>query len=821
MIGRVERFRHDVALAARSLARSPLFVATTVLSLALGIGASAAAFAVLDAVRFRSLPFPQGERLVVIQEIPATAAGEGGGCLSTCDPSYETFAHVLRSYPFHSLDAVIGYTSGGKGLVLGDEIVPVLGGVLSPNAFALLNARPAIGRVLTAEDDRLGAPLAVVLGYGLWTSRFASDPAILGRVVKLSDSRYTVVGVMPPGFEFESGAQFWLPVVPTLDPSTRPSIRNLTVVGRLAPSATLAMLRGELSAIAPAAVATAWGEPVATKLVAAPLRDRYVASTQTHDVIFTGIVACVLLIAVANVATLLLVRTMHQERELAVRIALGGGLGNLTSYLLAQQALLVAGGAALGIALARWLLRILASLAVLDSLRPLGMEYRVDGTVIAFAVLLSVVIAIGLGLVPLEVIRSMNVQRVLRESTAGTAGGSSHALAQRAFVIAETACAAVLLVGATLMVATVLRLSRVNLGFDAGRLVQGTPSFPHGWRVKETYLPIERRILAELRALPGAASVAMRASNRLAAPGAPAELRLAGESSPLPATAVPNAAIAVSPGYFAAAGVRLVAGRDFDDGDRGTSMPVAIVNEWAARHWWPSAKAVGQRVQIDTARGASLTMTVVGVVHDNKGAQPNVLLAADGPELYRPFEQAPSAFPTFLVRSTNGLAPQALLRPTRQALIRAVPDRPLFTQLASEQVARQLGGVRSNALQILGFAAIGLLLALIGVHGVLAYTVSRRTREIGIRGALGASRAALRVMVLRDALVLVAVGLVIGLPIAAIASRYIAELLHGTRVTDVRVYVAVALVVLAASLVASWFPARRASRVDPMIALRG
>ena len=820
MTARFERVRHDLALAARSLARSPLFVATTVLSLALGLGAAAAAFAVRDAVRFRALPFPHGERLVTIQEIPIGAGQAAGACAATCDPSYETFAQVLRNHSFHSLDAVVGYTSGAKGLVLGDEIVPVLGGVVSPNAFALLNARPAIGRVLTTEDDRLGAPLAVVLGHGLWTSRFASDPAIVGRVVKLSDSRYTVVGVMPPGFEFEAGNQFWLPIVPTLDPSTRPSIRNVTVVGRLAEGATLAMLRSELSTIEPAAVATARGRPVTTTLAAAPLRDRYVASTQSHDVVFTGVVACVLLIAVANVATLLLVRTMQQERELAVRTAIGGGLGDLAGYLFAQQALLVASGAVLGIAFASWLLRVLGSLAVLDSLRPLGMEYRVDGTVIAFAIALSIVIAIGLGLVPLRVVRSLNVQRVLRESTTGAAASGGHALAQRAFVVAETACAAVLLVGATLMAATVLRLSHVDLGFDVGRIVQGTPSFPHPWRVKEIYVPLERRILAELGALPGAASVAMRASNRLGAPGAPGEIRLAGESSPLPSTAVPNAAIAASPGYFATTGVRLVAGRDFDGGDREASVPVAIVNEWAARHWWPNANAIGQRLQIDTARGASLTVTVVGVVRDNKAAQPNVLLAADGPELYRPFEQAPSAFPTFLVRATTGLAAAALLRPTRQALIRAVPDRPLFTQLASEQVAHQLGGVRTNALQILGFATIGLVLALIGVHGVLAYTVSRRTREIGIRGALGASQGALRVMVLRDAMVLVILGLAIGLPLAAFASRFLSELLHGTSVSDPLVYLFVVLVIVVASIVASWIPARRASRVDPLTALR-
>ena len=411
MIARLDLLRHELRLAARSLSRNAVFVITTVLSLALGIGASSAAFSVLDAVRFRALPFPHGERLVVIQEVPAALNGVPAACLTGCDPSYETFAQVLREHPFHSLEAVAGFTSGAKGLVLGDEIVPVLGGVVSPNLFALLNARPSIGRTFTAEDDRLGAPPMVVLSHTMWTARFAHDPAILGKVVKLSDTRYTVIGVMPAGFEFEVASQFWLPVVPTLDPSTRPSIRNLTVVARLAPSATIATLRAELSTIAPAAQLSARGQPVSTKLVAAPLRERYVASTQSHDVIFAGIVGCVLLIAVANVATLLLVRTMQQERELAVRTALGAGLGNLTIFLFSQQAMLVSAGAGLGILLASWLLRTLSSLAALDSIRPLGMDYRVDGGVAAFAVALALVIALVLGLVPLRIIRTMDFPR--------------------------------------------------------------------------------------------------------------------------------------------------------------------------------------------------------------------------------------------------------------------------------------------------------------------------------------------------------------------------------------------------------------------------
>jgi predicted permease len=803
---RLELLTNDFRLAARSLSRSPGFVATTVLSLALGIGASAAAFSVLDAVRFRALPFPSRDRLVVIQEVPTTPNGTPGTCPTGCDPTYETFAQALRDHPFRSLDAVAAFTSGAKGLVQGDEITPVLGGVVSPNVFALLGERPTIGRLFTAEDDRLGAPLAVILGHSIWTTRFGSDPAILGQVVKLSDSRYTVIGIMPAGFEFEAGSQFWLPVVPTLDPSTRPSIRNVTVVGRLAPRATLAALRAELATVEPAQQTTARGQLLVTRLVATPLRDRYVASTQSHDVIFAGVVACVLLIAVANVATLLLVRTIRQERELAVRSALGGGLKNLTSFLVAQQGMLVAGGVALGLVFSTWLLRELRSVAVLNSIRPIGMEYRIDGSVASFAVALALLIVVVLGLLPLRIVRRMDVQRVLRESTTGAIG---HGLAQRAFVVAETACAAVLLVGAALMASTVLRLARVDVGFDVARLVQGTPSFPHSWRVKETYVPVAKRILVDLGALPGAASAAIRATNRVG------EVRLAGEASPPSPAQAPRAAITISPSYFSTAGIRLLTGRTFTDADREATLPVAIVNEWAARHWWPKANAIGQMVRVD-----SVTVMVVGVVRDNKAAQPNVLLAADGPELYRPYEQAPSAFPTYIVRAADGLAAQTLLRPARLALIRAVPDRPLFTALVAEQVGNQLGGVRTNALQILGFALIGLVLALVGVHGVLAYTVSRRTREIGIRGALGASRGTLRAMVLRDALTLVAIGLLIGLPTAAFMARFIGELLHGTSVLEPTVYVAVALAVLAASLVASWVPARRASQVDPITALR-
>lgn len=819
-----ELFAHDLRHAARSLARSPGFVVTAVLSLALGIGASAAAFSVLDAVRFRALPFPDADRLMVLSEVPAGNGAPPSTCRTLCDVSYETFSQVLQRYPFRSLDAVIGFTGGLKAYDTGEETVPVQGGVVSPNVFSLLRVRAEVGRVLTAEDDRLGVSPAVLLSHNIWTNRFAQDPDILGRVIKFSDTRYTVVGVMPAGFEFERGSEIWLPAVPTLDPSTRPSIRSLSVVGRLKPGATLAQLRAELSTITPTVQLSARGQQGKTRIEAAPLRTRYVTSTQSHDTIFAAVVGCVLLIAVANLATLLLVRTLQQERELAVRAALGGGMGRLMRYLFAQHLLIVAGGAVLGLVFAQWSLGVLRSLAVLGSIRPPGMEYRIDGHVVVFAVLLSILIVAVLGLVPARLVRRLDVQRVLRES-APSGGGSLRAaarggMAQQLFVVAQIACAAVLLTGAGLMAKTVLRLASVDLGFDNAQLVQGTPSFPHPWRVKETYLPVSERILAELKTIPGAASATMRAYTRLGTRSGSAEVRLQGTDTPLPTSIAPQGVIAVSPEYFETMGVKMVRGRTFSALDRETTIPVAIVNEWAARRWWPGADPIGRMFRIDTAPGEGVMMTVVGVARDNKGAQPNVLLAEDGPELYRPYEQAPSAFPTYLVRADSRIAPASLLKPSRTVLVAAVPDRPLFLSLSSEQVSRQLEGVRTNALQILGFALAGLLLALVGIHGVLAYTVRRRTREIGIRGALGATGGQLRLMILTDAALISVIGLAIGLPIAAASTRLIRDLLHGTSATDPATYAVVGVVILVVSLVASWLPAHRAARVDPVTALR-
>jgi predicted permease len=734
----------DLRSTLRSLARSPGYLATVVASLALGIGAAAAAFGVVDAVRLRALPFPDANRLVVLWEHPAKA-----DCASGCDISYETYANLLQAHPPGALDALAAFTAGGKTLGTTGEPLLVLGGIASPNLFALLHVRPALGRGFSEADDRLGVPLVTVLSHALWTSQFGADPAIVGKTIKLSDSHYTVIGVMPAGFDFELRSQFWLPVVPTLDPSTRPSIRSVNLIGRLAPGRTLAQLNAELAALDPALLARGPASEAggALRVSAAPLRSRYADSTRSHDLIFAGIVACVLLIACANVANLVLVRTLHQLRELAVRSALGARAGRLARGLLAQHALVVLLATLAGLGFAAWFLHLLQSLEALRSLRPSGMDYRLDARVIGFALLLALGIAGLLGLVSARVVARGQLHTLLREGAKG--GGRRANLVQRGFVVVQIAAAVALLTGAGLLTKTAFRLAGQDPGFLAGPVVDASPSYPHPWRVKEKYLPVTRQILAELAGFQGVGSAALRAPTPLGRAQPSGTPRMVVDGRELDPAATPRGGISVSPGYFGALGIAVLAGREFSESDLEGSPPVAIVNQWAAQHWWPGGSPLGATIQIDTAPALPLRLTVVGVVRDNKAAARNFLLSEPGPELYRPYEQASSAFPEFLLKMRS--APGAALRPVRQLLAQRVPDRPVFASLLSEQVADQLGGLQLTAVQIMAFALVGLGLALLGIHGVLSYMVGRRTHEIGVRGALGASRGSIERLVLRDA----------------------------------------------------------------------
>lgn len=807
----------DGRLALRRMGQRPGFAASIVLSLALAIGASAISFSILDAVRFRALPLPGGDRLVVLSERQADADGTmraAASCEPTCSVSYIAYKELLSRREFQSIELMSAFATGGKALFTGDDVQTVSGVVSSPALFALLAAQPEVGRLFTQEDNELGAAPVALLGHGLWASRYGRDPGIIGKPVQLSDTRYTVIGVMPEGFDFEFGSQFWLPERPALDPSTRPSITSVTVIARLAPNASLDQFRVELAGLDLASIRRADGAAGRRyALTAVPLRERYIAGTQGYDVLFLVIVACVLVIACANVTNLLLARALGDRRTFSIRTALGAEGLQLVRLIAVEHLMLVVMGAALGVFVAWLSLPLVSSVDVLNSQRLAGMGYHIDLHVTAFSVAVAALVAIAISVVPAAIALKGDVQPVLREHGAGGAGGTGRGYVERAFVIAQLACAVALVVCGGLATQRVLKLSRLDLGFNVANLVQATPSLPHDWRVREQYMPLTERIVTDLRSLPGAIAVSLQAFLPLDA----ATVTASGSTAPLPARVMPTGLVAVGPDYFETLQVRVVRGRTFTAADRERTMPVAIVNEWSAEHWWPDRDPVGESLQIASADGTVSSLTIVGVVADNRAAQSTLILSENGPLLYRPFDQAPSPFATYFVRTQA--QPGSMVAPVRQHVARLVPNRPLSARVVADIVGLQLGGVRTTAVQLTGIAIVGLFIAVVGVHGLLAYNVNRRIREIGIRRVLGATTNGVLGLVLGEAARLAAIGVAIGLVLAAIAMRRIQPATGGAGQDQV-VYAAAAIVALIAAVLSAYIPARRAASVSPQEALR-
>jgi predicted permease len=492
----------------------------------------------------------------------------------------------------------------------------------------------------------------------------------------------------------------------------------------------------------------------------------------------------------------------------------------LVRYLFVQNALLAAAGLVVGLLLAFSLLELLRVASPLQSLRAPGMEYRLDLRAFGFAAAASLVIAAVLSLAPMRLLGQIPVQQTLREGALNTTTSLQGNRMQQLFVVVQTACAVVLLVGTGIMVKTVLRFGGIALGYDADRIVQVTPVPAHAGRVKDKYLPLNDRLLAEFAAIPGVQATALRASVPFGVgkPGEQPTLLLDGARVPAAETQ-PRNAYGVSPDYFTVMGIPLVSGRTFTLADAENAPAVATVNDWVAQHWWPGENAVGRTFTLETAAGTRTSITVVGVVRDNLATQGSVLLAQPGPEIYRPYAQANFWVSTFYARASGAPAGR-MLDEMQKAVMRQVPNGRPNGGIMATLVDRQVETVRSNALQIARFALIGLLLAITGLYGVLSNVVQQRTREIGIRGALGATPVRILTMVVSQALLLAAVGIAAGLLSAAFLLRLVRATLYGTPPLDLLVYAGVALLFLVVSFAASVLPARRAMRVDPTSALR-
>jgi putative ABC transport system permease protein len=796
----------DLRYGARLLLRAPGFAAIAIAALAIGIGANTAIFSVVNTLLIQDLPYKQPDRLAVIWEhnLPRDRKN------NVVSPG--NFIHWREmNQAFEDISAV-GMTFAVTLTGAGDpEELPFQ--FVSASFFPLLGVQPALGRSFTAEEDRPGARV-VVISDRLWQRRFSADPGILSHPITLQGEPYTVTGVMPPGFYYmDKTVDVWLPVGFSQESRT-PRGRWLMVLGRLKPGVTfdraqgeMARVHGELMRLFPD-FNTGWTARVV------PLKTQLTGDVRPALLILLGAVAFVLMIACANVANLLLARATARQRELAVRAALGAARMRLVRQLLAESSLLAALGGAAGLLLAWWALHLLRAVAAERLPIPRLEAVGIDGWVLAFTAAAALLSGLFFGLVPALSASGLTLSEALKEG--GRSGSASRGNRTRSiFVIVEVALALVLLVGAGLLVRSFMQLLNVNPGFDPSRTVTmrvGLPGSRYGEDAKR--VQFFQRLFEKVDALPGMQAAGGISFLPLAGLGAATGFEVVGRPTP-PRGEGPVADVrVVANGYFKAMGVPLLKGRLFIEHDPGDSRNHVIVNETMARKYWPGEDPIGKRVKISWYDDRE--DEIIGVVGDVRQA---ALATEARATTYWPYPRFAYPSMTLAVRTSGDAASTSnavarLIREQDPNL--AVADIRTMEDVVSASVAQQ----RLTMLLLTIFAAAALLLAAVGIYGVIAYSVTQRTQEIGIRMALGARHGDVLRMVVGQAMALTAAGILIGGAGALLLTRLMTNLLFNVRPGDPLTFAVVAAGLGAVAAVASYFPGRRATRVDPVIALR-
>jgi putative ABC transport system permease protein len=786
-----------------------------VVALGLGIGANAALFSAVDAVLLRPLPFADPDRLVVIWE---SDAGRG---MSRVEVSYPNFADWrTQAKSFDALAALPNAVSEQWVLTGDAEPVRFRGSSVSASFFDVLGRKPTLGRTFRDEDDRPEAPRVVVLSHGLWQRHFGGDPGVLGRAITLDGTSYTIVGVMPADFSYPRGSELWTPIVPS-----QPQYVNdrktgwLHVVGRLRTGVDRAQAQVELDGIVHGLARTYDTGTEGRSAVVTPLAEEMLGSARPSLLLLFGAVGIVLVIACANVATLLLAQAAQRRRETAVRLALGASRGRIVRERLLETLLLALLGAGAGLLLAAWGTAALVALAPSDV--PRLDTIRIDGRVLAFALGLSVLVALLAGLLPALAAARETASVFLRDGTRGT-GGFHDRRWRRGLVATEVALALVVLAGASLVVQSFLRLQRVPLGFTPERTVTlglTPPTWKHAKPEDQTrYF---KSVLERVRSLPGveAAGAVILRPLELGPVGINAWILKEGEPDEKIQTSPATNWMSVSPGYFRAMGIPFRAGRDFDERDVPGAPSVTIVGETLARRLWPGESALGKRMATHGTPkdkdGHWKWSTVVGVVADGRYRELHDVRL----DLYLPFEQAPFPVQFLVVRSATDPGPLAsAIR--REAS--AVDKDTAVTGVATlgEIVDEALGVPRFRSVLIACFAGLALVLSALGIWGVVAWSVAQRTQEIGVRMALGAKAEDVLRQVVTQGLRPALVGVGAGCALALGLGRAVAGLLFGIQATDPATFAAVAAILLGVAFLASVAPARRAAHLDPVAALR-
>ncbi len=782
-----------------------------VLTLALGIGATTAIFSVVYGVLLRPLPYPRPERLV-----RAFAVGPEGQLRGAFSPPN------LVDYRAGSrmLSGLSGYHGGTLNLSGdGGEAERLPASWVSANFFSVLGTRPLAGRTFAPGEDRPGAPRLAILSEEVWRRRFGGDRRAVGRSLTLSGEPYQVVGILRHGERYPFGTDVWVPLVFKPAEMAQRGAVFLGALGRLAPGATLEGARAEAGVIGHR-LRDQFPEDnkgYIESLMVVPLLERVVGDTRKPLLILLGAVSFVLLIACSNVANLLLVRAAAREGEIVIRSALGAGRARIVRQLLTESLVLALLGGAAGVGLAAWALKLLVSAG------PQGIprlsEIGLDGVALAFALAISLATGVLFGLAPALQTSRTDLAAAIREGTRGSRGRGG-TRARGVLVVVETALAVVLLAGAGLLIRSFLELQHVDPGFRAKGVVTFNVDLPASRYSDEAKLrAVTAALLERMARLPGVSAAAVTVYGMPFAGGVNMlTFTVAGRPAPEPGKAPVLRIAAVTPDYFRALGIPLVKGRGLTPGDRQGAPRALLLNAAAVRKFFPDENPIGKQIAfgLADAKGDIPGGEVVGVVADFKQ---DALEQEVEPQAFQAYDQVPQGSLSVVVRSPS---PQAVAAAAKQQVRELDPNLPLFgLQPMTEVVAASTSQSRFYMVLLGGFAFVSLILAAIGIYGVISYAVRQRSQEIGIRMALGASRERVVRMVVGQGLMLAVAGAVAGLLGALLATRGLRSLLFGVSASDPAIYAGVAALLVLVAAVASWMPARRASATDPQAVLRG
>jgi putative ABC transport system permease protein len=789
----------DVSYALRIMGKNPGVTAVAVFTLALGIGANTAMFSVVNAVLLRPLPYNNPEQLVTIPaQIPSMN-------LFGAFVEYNTYAEWWRaqSQSFQSMSA---YTPVSVNLTSGNEPERLFAHRVSAGFLAMIGVRPALGRDFLAEDDQPGAARVAMVSHGLWKRRFGGDPGLIGRPIVLDKNSYTVVGVLPPDFEFYGReVDAYMPIAAST--ARAPGMPSVGVHARLRPGVSVTTAQAEIDGLCRRWVQQYhypkdWGAHVW------PLRQYYVREVRSSVVVLAVAVALVLLIACTNVANLLLVRAAARHREIAIRSTLGAGQGRIIRQLLTESVLLGLLAGALGLAAAWGGVRALASAS---GYLPFQETVSIDGPVLLFMLGAALLTILLFGLAPALAAARANLAESLKEGGRAGGDGVQRSRFRAALVVTEVALALLLVIGATLTARSLVRLQAVDPGFDARGVLTAYLSLP-----AESYAEPLRRVnfyralLDRLETIPGVKAAGIVSHLPFSYAKSGSDVTVEGAPPPRPGEKLIVFGRSVDPKYFETIKVRLLRGRFFQAKDP-TGPPVAIINEAMARRCWPEQDPVGKRF----GDGKGHWQTVVGVIADMRQTS-----LADQPDMesYMPHVQSADADMALVVRTA--MAPLRLAPAIRAAVRELDKDLPVSEiGTLANSVSHSTRSQRFSVALLGAFAALALLLATVGVYGVISYSVARRTHEIGVRLALGAERGSIVGMVVGRALLLGGVGVALGVAGGLALTRLLRSMLYEVSATDPAVFVGVSLFLLGVVALAGYFPARRAARVDPTIAL--